>query len=31
MNFFSEFKRRSLDKVAVACAVVEWLLIDASR
>src|SRR4051812_40302098 len=30
MNFFSELKRRSVYKVAVAYAVVAWLLIQAS-
>ena len=29
-NFFSELKRRNVYKVAVACAVVAWLLIQAA-
>jgi hypothetical protein len=29
-NFLSELKRRNVYKVAVACAVVSWLLIQAA-
>jgi hypothetical protein len=29
-NFFAELKRRNVHKVAVACAVVAWLLIQSA-